>query len=520
MSLPSSRSPRLFRGSVLCAIAAGALLLAGCQTYTQQSAGFAEAWRSGRLQSAVDAASAKAAGAEGGKDAVVWDLELGSALRTSALAAGQQPVAADAATTMGGGQGDPAPAIPPVEVSRLKGSQEAFGNAESRIQHYDELAKVRVGSQTAAMLTNLANLPYEGHGYDRVMLHTYSALNWLQLGDYDRARVELNRGLQSQRDLVARNSRRILQTQAEARKAREGALAVNGQPAPYDVGRAEQDPQLQSQISQIESGLAARMKGYGPYVNPFSVFLDGLFFTVRADGPSDMERARLSMERAAGMNPDNSYLRADLRVAENLPTGASDDGTTYVVFETGSAPSLDELRIDVPTFAFTNRVAYVGAALPVLHFHDTYLPAVTVEAGGRGYRTELVCSMDSVVAQDYRDDFRSVLVKTLISTGIKAAASAAIQNQFKDQGQAAQLLTGLLTGITSYATTVADTRSWTALPKEFQYCRFPTPPDGLVTVDAGNAKYVVKLRPGRVNLLYVRSIAPGLPVYLSQTVLK
>ncbi len=495
-----------------------ALLLAGCQTYTQQSAGFADAWRSGHLQAAVDAASKKATA--GGKDAVVWDLELGAALRTSALSAGQEPIAAAASAPMGGEASAQMPAIPPVEAERLASSQAAFDKAESRIGHYEDLAKFRVGSQGAALITNLANLPYEGHGYDKIMLHTYMTLNWLELGDFDRARVELNRLQQRQRYLVAENSRRIEATQAEARKAREGQVGPDGRTSSYNVGRAEQDPRLQSQIAGIESGLAAQMKGYGPYVNPFSVFLDGLYFMVRPDGPSDMERARKSMERVAGMNPHNTYLREDLRVAENLATGANDDGTTYVLFETGSAPSYDELRIDVPTFLFSDRVAYVGAALPVLHVHDHFLPSVDVGAGGRSYRTELLCSMDGVVAQDYRDAFKSVLVKTLISTGIKAAASAAIQNQFKNQGQAAELLSGLITGITSYATTIADTRSWSALPKQFQYCRFPTPADGIVTVDAGNAKYVVKLRPGRVNLLYVRSIAPDLPVYLSQSVLK
>lgn len=82
---------------------------------------------------------------------------------------------------------------------------------------------MKVGSEIGASFTNLANLPYRGRAYDKIMLNTYKALNHMQLGDLEAARVELNRSLQRQRDAVDENAKRIEENEAEIGKARSGA---------------------------------------------------------------------------------------------------------------------------------------------------------------------------------------------------------------------------------------------------------------------------------------------------------
>src|SRR5690606_19513582 len=116
-----------------------------------------------------------------------------------------------------------AEALSPAETFMVQ-SIEAFDAAEERVNRYEEEAKIKVGSTGGATLTNQANLPYIGRAYDKVMMNTYKALNYLQLGDFDAARVELNRALQRQRDAVEANAKRIEEAQELAEKAKSGEL--------------------------------------------------------------------------------------------------------------------------------------------------------------------------------------------------------------------------------------------------------------------------------------------------------
>jgi uncharacterized protein len=507
-----SQTPR--RSFALASAAVASLLfLAGCQTHTQQAADFAQSWRTANLATAADEVGKKVAKHLDDGDTIIWRLEQGGVLRTEALANLPAPAPAPGqavASTMG------TEPVKPRDILLTEQSNEAFAAAQAKIVRYEDDAKLKLGSETGAVLTNQANLPYRGRAYDKIMLHTYVAANYLKLGELDKARVELNRLLQSQRDAIDANAKRIAKAQEEAAEAKEGK---DGKPG-YDAEAAQQDPKVTASVSEMETELNANTKGYENYVNPFAVFLDGLFFGANAEGPSDMERARKSFQRVAAMSPDNPYAQADLAVANELHLGKSFDKTTYVVFETGSAPIREQWRIDLPIFAVTGRLSYVGAALPRLKFDNNYTPSMVAAAGGATYPTSLVSSMDSVIAQDFKNEWPVILTRTILSVAVKATADAVIQNQVKDQGWQAQLLAKAVTLAYGAATNIADTRAWISLPKQFQYCRFPTPEDGKVSIQVGGTTQDLQLVPGQVNLIWVKNVAPGLPSYVSQAVLK
>jgi len=88
------------------------------------------------------------------------------------------------------------------------------------------------------------------------------------------------------------------------------------------------------------------------------------------------------------------------------------------------------------------------------------------------------------------------------------------------------------------AVNIADTRTWTTLPKDFQVCCFPTPPDGKIELRTPTGTRVVvalafgneakndltpanglqtSMNTGSVlNVVYVKSIAAGTPLLVSQ----
>src|SRR5208283_2433647 len=152
---------------LLLAVVVG-VLATGCKTYEQQNH-VIQHWHQGSMTNAVVEATKMADQNANTKDAIIWRLEQGAVLRGA---------------------------------GKYEESNKAFDQAQDKIDQYSQEAKVRVGQEAGALLSNQANLAYEGRSYDGVMLNTYKALNYLQLGEPDKARVELIRAYQRQQDAV------------------------------------------------------------------------------------------------------------------------------------------------------------------------------------------------------------------------------------------------------------------------------------------------------------------------------
>jgi len=511
----------------LAGFASTLLLLAGCASYDQQTAAVSQSNKAGDLASAVAAVDRQAAGKDNSKDEIIFRLEQGTVLRTAALAEPTQvpdfrPLPPKPA------KDQPAPEpLPPLTAAETrqhyaKRSIEAFDQAEERVNKYEEEAKAKIGSEIGAALTNQANQPYRGRSYDKVMMNTYKALNYLALGDRDRARVELNRSLQRQRDAVAENEKRIAAAQDDAAKAAKGELKdESGKSAAYDSQKALNDPKTGPALQAALDQSLAPMKAYGDYVNPYSVFLDGLYFSVLGSDGSDWERGRKSLERVAQMVPENPYIRDDLNAATHAAEGKPVTGVTYVIFETGTGPSRESVRVDIPTFLVTSKLAYVGAAFPKLVYNGDYLASLAVSAGGQQVNTATVASIDSVIANDFKNAWPAIVTRTMITTATKAIVQAVVQKQAEDRGGMwGGLAASLIMSGVNAATNIADTRNWNSLPKEIQYARLATPADRTLTLTAGSTTRTITLEPGDVNVVYVKSTSTTAPVFVSQFALK
>ncbi len=152
--------------------------------------------------------------------------------------------------------------------------------------------------------------------------------------------------------------------------------------------------------------------------------------------------------------------------------------------------------------------------------------------------------MDSIVTLDYKNELPVVITKTIAATVTKAVAAYAA-NQAANQagGDIAGLFMQLSTAVYQMAVNIADTRTWTTLPKQFQVCRFPTPADGKIQLSTPNNMIVPVTLDGvvkndltstnsvpasssplnagsPVNVVYVKSITAGTPLLVSQFKLK
>lgn len=467
-------------------LAACAVLLlgAGCQTYNEKNTAV-PMWRSGNVAAAAAEFTRIAEDNRNNKDTVIWRLEQGYALHAAA---------------------------------NYPESLKAFEAAEAKIAQYDERAKVKLSNETAALLSNQANLPYEGRDYDRVLLNAYKALDHLALGQADSARTELIRAYQRQQDAVANNRKRIEREAEEINRAKE---QPDAELAARSVEQAKADPQVAGQL-EAHYGNLNSLKAYADYVNPFPVYLDGIFFLHFAADASDRERARKSFERIRGLVGDSPFIRRDLDIAEKATQGQAPPPMTYVIFETGSAPWREQFRIDLPLFFVgSGNVPYVGAAFPTLAFDGNYASGLSVTADAETATTVTLASMDSVVGLDFKNAIAGITTKTLLATTIKAAGAYAINKAASDQDPMLGLLFKVVTTATQAAMNIADTRTWTTLPKEYQFCSVPTPANQRIELGLANGQRTsLAVGTNSVNLIWVRSINPSAPLIVHVTKLK
>jgi hypothetical protein len=130
--------------------------------------------------------------------------------------------------------------------------------------------------------------------------------------------------------------------------------------------------------------------------------------------------------------------------------------------------------------------------------------------------------MDSVIGLDFKNELPIIIAKTVAATVTKAVAAYAVNQAASQQSDIAGLFAQIGTAIYQAAVNIADERTWTTLPKEFQVCRIPTPPDrkiDLATAD-GLQKTSVTIGDGTINIIYVKSINPVTPLLVTQVKLK
>lgn len=437
--------------------------LLGCSSYRGT---YVEAYRAGNFPVAAAQLERESGGkpaSANGKDRLLFLLEQGAILRTA---------------------GD------------LEGSNAAFDAADRLFQHYDEKARTRLGREAVATFANLAEVPYEGYGYDRIMMNAYKALNYMEQGNDDFARAELKRIAYAQQLNETRKAARIADAQAAARQ----------KASDIQLRRSLNDPRLSSLSGRLIGDIAANARAV--YVNAFAEYLQGIYYLHCGDS-SDQELARAAFRSTCTMS-SNAYAQQDLQLADAIAAGAGLQPITYVIFESGVAPRREEIRIDVPIWyaniaVHDTGVDYVGAAFPRLVPTPGAMPGLTIQTATERHPTQLLVDVDAVVAKDFEDELPTVITRTLISAAAKASAAYAAHRATRND-ELLNTLTRIGTTVLQYSLNRADLRTWRTLPKWIVIARFPTPADGTVYLNtpAGQTLAIVQVIPDQTNIVWVR----------------
>jgi hypothetical protein len=380
----------------------------------------------------------------------------------------------------------------------LPGSMKCFDTAYATVRPYlDQEAETKITEEAAAVVTNQTVRTYRGTTYDRILLNTFQALNYLQLGQADKANVELNRALLWQQDAVERNADRIQKEQAAYTKA--------GESKGYDASKTLQDEGFRKSMEQAY-GPVWDKRGNANYEVTFTTYLRGLVLMGRGDA-SSLDQARQSFKSVAGMlgEPANATVLQDVAMADDATRGIAPPKMVWVLLETGRAPSRKEFRLDIPLFM--QQVPYVGAAFPLLDYHGDQVATFSVEGGEQPANASLLCDVDAVVKQEFDDKLPLVITATLVSSASKAVATYFAQRAAGDNGWAVALGGALY----QVAMNSADLRCWLTLPKQWMVARLPRPASGKLSVALGDGQRVdgVELPDQTFSIVYLKSVRSG-----------
>lgn len=456
------RQKNLMSRKFLLSIAA-AFLLPGCATHRSETAAIHRSWELGDTAAAQKMADGILEEKTGSGDELIWLLEDGAIARAN---------------------------------FDLKKSADSFARAYAKIQAFEAEPQFKISAETRAFIANQSYLPYRSYNYDKIMLSIYQSLNFMEMKDFERARVELRR-LKNFQDEAARAN------EARIEKARRALMEAKNSEA--SVKSINTDAVLQSKTVKDKLAAAyggrynsdpriALQRAKSVYVNPFGYWLGGVFLSSSPDADDRAIGADCLRVCAEMLGGESDALNADAAASQNAQ---KPEGITYIVFEAGSAPERRQFRLDLPLYLASRNLPHVSANFPYLKRREPCPPDPVAIAGGRRAQFETIADLDEIVEEEFYIELPTVIAKTVLSAAAKAAGQYFAARAAGDYG----IFVNVGMSVLQILANDADLRTWTTLPKKIKIARVPTPADGKIMLD--NAQIQVNKK--GVNIVYVKS---------------
>ncbi len=335
-----------------------------------------------------------------------------------------------------------------------RGSNDAFEAAKRRI---DALYGVSVHEQLTSFLVNDSTQSFVGEQFEQILIHLYEALNYLETGQLDNARVEALQIDIKLREQAERTSAKSYTEDAFAR---------------YLTGLIyEELGEWSDAMISYRSAYEAYIKYRQKYGMPIPAFL---------------KYDLLRLAQRQGLNDEVQKYKAAFSI-DTWPSQASlqDSGELVFMLHNGLAPIKREHSVVVNNPA-NGRLARIS-----LPYYQSRLSPVTqarIVVNGKEVTTAVVEDINSIAIKDLQAKMPAITARLV--------ARSVVKNQMAREAGKQNDLAGILVNVTNVLTERADTRSWLTLPHNILFARMPLPP-GSYTVKVellGNNRQILAVR--------------------------
>jgi len=363
---------------------------------------------------------------------------------------------------------------------RYEESQKSWKTAAEQVQPAEQSIEDDVVSLLKGASSYVVNdrlRAYPGYDYEKVMLLTHIALNYLAMGDFDQARVAIKQTHELEALIAEARSKEIAEVEEKAKKrgARTSFKELNGYP-----------------VETIDNPEVKALKN--SYQSALSHYLAGFVYEALGEPGLAAPGYRLANE----LQPNQPLLEEALRELDRR-AGARDDGLTDVLFVIGSgtAPALQSRQFRLPVLA-GNGLTLVVASFPVMAATGLSRPwSQLAFDGGPALAVAPITSIDLMARRRLSDDMPGIMLRTSVRAGTRALLQAGLQHGGgNDRHAAAAGIAALAIAAGSILTEKADERTWRTLPSEISIARARVP-SGVHTVTLQTPEGV---RSARLNI--------------------
>jgi hypothetical protein len=400
------------------------------------------------------------------------------------------------------------------ELLRLKtdyhDSQSAWSAADAKLQDWERTAKTdpeKLLGSAGSYIVNDRLRPYEGHDYEKVMLTTRMAMNFLGQGDFANARVAIKQTHEREALIAELRARQYAKVQEEAGKrgsAPPTLKEINGYP-----------------VEEIDNPEVNALKN--SYQSALSHYLAGFVYEALREPSLAAAGYRQAIELRPGVGLlEESLAGLDRRVA------APDDGLTdtLIVLESGLVPARRSQQFALP-IPINNQLVLFPVAFPVMQPRDeSFVPDEVRVDFGEPLRPVRIASVDAMARRALQDEMPGIVLRSVVRSTAKAVAQYQVQRAADEQLRRGEDTEAGLLGLAavalmigSVATEQADERGWRSLPAHIYLARGKLPRGRRVlslATPRGERRVEVDLS-GRHALIALRFLQGGLFAMLPQT---
>jgi len=382
-----------------------------------------------------------------------------------------------------------------------------YRRAFDEIRPYlDEKAEAKVTEAVSTTVVNQTIRIYRGTPPERIMVCTLDSINDLERGDFDAARLKLNRARDFQQDAKSRFQSEVAKQQAGAdaawrkqgwsESAAEGAIA---------------------KVRKQQGNLPAQ-NGMAVLPNPFTSYLRAVFLLSTSADLGDRQNARADLRAVEEMIPGFAPAALDIALIDENPA-AGTMPITWVFFLSGLAPYYDEFRLDIPIPV--GPVNYVSAAFPVFKVREDALGAIEAASAGGAAQSVTLADIDAMVRAEFDARLPTIVTQEVISSATKAAATYAASSAAAQSDSTVGLLVQIAGIAYQAASTAADLRCWGEMPKRIDLLRLQTPDNGHIELrrPGGAPLCSVSVQPKSPSIVFVTMPSAGAPPVVQRVLL-
>lgn len=341
-------------------------------------------------------------------------------------------------------------------------SIQSFEKGYAILDEYENRATVslrNLSSFVGSALLTKGSESYYGKGYERTLMHTLNALNYVMNGDFEGAAVEMRRMEQRQEFWLKESEEKIKKAAEEKEKAKRQGSEIPSIPQGYSMAALLEDSDVREMANN--------------YQDPFSYTLSSIILEISGQSAASGNSAEISLKRALALNPN--VTKAFVKSPQGSATKPGTKMEVTVIVLAGEAPSLQIEKIRFPIYYASE---YTSIDLPSYTLPANDIDGVTITSGTMRLQPPRLLKTDIMAYRTLKDELPGELAKAVVRATTKAITAKQASDHFGNLG-------GFVASLVMDAgSSLVDAgyRNWEVLPNSGYIMQFETRKGGVLSL--------------------------------------